>query len=234
MKVDWMQLLHTIKNQITDQYINYQAAESRNMNFKVVVGKFLLLSVVLFASGINAVTPEPEDVVRGTVGGVLERLDTEKEQLDAHPERIYDLIQELVIPHFDLGKTNWRSASREQRAVFVEQFRTLLVRTYARALLEYSQEEVQYNEVAKNPNSNLVTVKTEVQQPGGGGGIPINYRMHISGGEWKVVDVAVDGISLIRSYRGSFASEINENGLQSLITKLTEKNDRLASSLTSN
>jgi len=60
----------------------------------------------------------------------------------------------------------------------------------------------------------------------------INYRMHISGGEWKVVDVAVDGISLVRSYRGSFASEIKANGLQSLIGKLTEKNEKLASALT--
>ncbi len=209
------------------------------MNFKVVVSEILLLSVVLFATVVNAVTLDPEQVVRSTVGGVLERLDIEKEQLDAHPERIYELIQELVIPHFDfpsmskwvLGKSNWRSASEEQRAVFVEQFRTLLVRTYAKALLEYSQEEVQYKEVTKNSKSNLVTVKTEVQQPGGGGGVPINYRMHISGGEWKVVDVAVDGISLVRSYRGSFASEINENGLQSLISKLTEKNNRLASAL---
>jgi phospholipid transport system substrate-binding protein len=222
-----------------DQNKYLQAAESRNMNLNVV-SKILFLSLVLLAPGANAVTQEPEEVVKGTVGGVLERLDIEKEQLDAHPERVYDLIQELVIPHFDfpsmskwvLGKTNWRSATSAQRDVFVEQFRTLLVRTYAKALLEYSQEEVQYNEVAKNPNSNLVTVKTEVQQPGGGASIPINYRMHISGGEWKVVDVAVDGISLIRSYRGSFASEIRENGLESLITKLTEKNNKLASSLT--
>jgi phospholipid transport system substrate-binding protein len=131
-----------------------------------------------------------------------------------------------------LGKSNWRGASPEQRDVFVDQFRTLLVRTYAKALLEYSEEKVQYNESTKNPKSNLVTVKTEVQQPGDSASIPINYRMHISGGEWKVVDVAVDGISLIRSYRGSFASEIKANGLQSLIGKLTEKNEKLASALT--
>ena len=221
--------------------MNYKAAESRNMNFKVVISKILILLLVLISSGANAVTQEPDEVVKGTVGGVLDRLSLEKEQLNAHPERIYDLIQELVIPHFDftsmakwvLGKTNWRGASTEQREVFVNQFRTLLVRTYAKALLEYSQEEVTINEVKKNPNSNLVTVKTEVAQPGGESGIPINYRMHISGGEWKVVDVAVDGISLVRSYRGSFASEIKANGLDSLLSKLVEKNNKLASSLVS-
>ena len=211
------------------------------MNFKVVLSKSLFLSLLLISLGGQAATPEPGQVVQDTVGGVLDRLAQEKEQLDAHPERIYDLIQELVIPHFDfismskwvLGKSNWRAASEEQRDTFVDQFRTLLVRTYAKALLEYSQEKVKVNEVMENPKSNLVTVKTEVKQPGGETGIPINYRMHISGGEWKVVDVAVDGISLVRSYRGSFASEIKANGLDSLLAKLVEKNNKLASALTS-
>ena len=211
------------------------------MNFNIVKSKILFLSLMLLSPGVSAVTQEPGEVVKSTVGGVLERLGTEKEQLTAHPERIYDLIQELVAPHFDflsmskwvLGKTNWRGASTEQRDEFVDHFRTLLVRTYARALLEYSQEEVKVSEVKTNPNSNLVTVKTEVRQPGGESGIPINYRMHISGGEWKIVDVAVDGISLVRSYRGSFASEIKANGLESLLTKMEEKNNKLASSLSS-
>lgn len=206
-----------------------------------VLNNILFVSLMLFSLAASAVTAEPDQVVKNTVGGVLDRLDAERDQLEAHPERIYELIQELVLPHFDftsmskwvLGKSNWKGASVEQRDEFVSQFRTLLVRTYAKALLEYSQEEVIVNEVLKNPKSNLVTVKTEVAQPGGDTGIPINYRMHISGGEWKVVDVAVDGISLVRSYRGSFASEIKANGLDSLLGKLVEKNNKLASSMTS-
>ena len=209
------------------------------MKPKAVLTNFLFVLLMLSSFGANAVTAEPDQVVQSTVGGVLERLDAEREQLEAHPERIYELIQELVLPHFDftsmskwvLGKTNWKGASEQQRDEFINQFRTLLVRTYAKALLEYSQEEVKVNEVLKNPKSNLVTVKTEVAQPGGDSGIPINYRMHISGGEWKVVDVAVDGISLVRSYRGSFASEIKANGLDSLLTKLEEKNNKLANSI---
>lgn len=206
-----------------------------------VLSNILFISLMLFSLGASAVTAEPDQVVRDTVGGVLERLDAEREQLNARPELVYDLIQELVLPAFDftsmskwvLGKTNWKGASVEQRDEFVSQFRTLLVRTYAKALLEYSQEEVKVNEVVKNPKSNLVTVKTEVAQPGGDSGIPINYRMHIAGGAWKVVDVAVDGISLVRSYRGSFASEIKANGLDSLLGKLVEKNNKLASAISS-
>lgn len=209
------------------------------MNVKVAINKLLFLSLVLFSMSASAVTMEPDEVVKGTVGGVLDRLGEERDQLDEHPERIYELIQELVIPHFDfssmskwvLGKSHWSGATPEQREVFVEQFKTLLVRTYAKALLEFSEEKIEVHEVIKNPKSPLVTVKTEVVQPGGGNAIPINYRMHISNGEWKVVDVTVDGISLVRSYRGSFASQIQENGLQSLIATLTEKNSKLAQSI---
>ncbi|NIQ16394.1 MAG: ABC transporter substrate-binding protein, partial [Candidatus Dadabacteria bacterium] len=83
---------------------------------------------------------------------------------EANPEKLYSLIDELVIPHFDflsmskwvLGKTNWRSASEEQRSQFVIEFRTLLVRTYAKALLEYSDEEIVYKPVTSNPESNIV------------------------------------------------------------------------------
>ncbi len=115
-------------------------------------------------------------------------------------------------------------------AVLLPFWTSLLVRTYARALLEYSDQEINYIPVESNPSSNLVVVKTEVQSPGSNA-VPIDYRMHVSDGEWKVVDIAVDGISLVATYRGSFSSEIRKNGIDSLITKLTERNDNLVSAV---
>lgn len=193
---------------------------------------------LLLMMGIaQANTQSAEDVVKATADQVISRIADNRDNLDAHPEQIYGLINELVIPHFDftsmskwvLGK-NWRQASDIQREKFVNQFRTLLVRTYARALLEYSDQEINYMPVVSNPNSNLVVVKTQVQSPGSNA-VPIDYRMHVSDGEWKVVDIAVDGISLVATYRGSFSSEIRKNGIDSLITKLTERNDNLVSAV---
>lgn len=209
------------------------------MKLRVVATTFSLF-LFLFAQAGAATPPSAGDVVKSTVDGVLERLTNEKQQLEEHPERIYDLINELVIPHFDfssmskwvLGRS-WKSANEEQRQVFIDQFKTLLVRTYAKALLEYSNEQIKYLDTVTSPNSNLVTVNTEMQGSGGGAGVPLSYRLHISKGEWKVVDVSVDGISLISTYRGSFRSEIRKNGLDSLIAKLSERNEKLASSLTS-
>lgn len=189
-----------------------------------------LLLTVAFNSAF-ATSRSADEVVKVTADKVLERLDAERAELEAHPQKLYALINELVIPHFDfvsmskwvLGRTNWKSANTGQREKFVGEFRTLLVRTYAKALLEYSNQEITYFPIENNPDSNIVVVKTEISQPGTKP-IPINYSMHASGGEWKVIDVVVDGISLVATYRGSFASEIRENGLDVLITKLAERN----------
>ena len=180
---------------------------------------------------VNATTQSAEEIVKTTSDKVIERLVAQRAELDVHPEKIYSLINELVIPHFDfvsmskwvLGKTNWNGADQKQQEQFVNEFRTLLVRTYAKALLEYSDHEIRYLPIESNPNSNIAIVKTEIQQPGANA-VPINYSMHVSGGEWKVVDVAVDGISLVATYRGSFASEIRKNGMDALINKLAERN----------
>jgi phospholipid transport system substrate-binding protein len=186
--------------------------------------------LVLTFNNTFATTKSAEEVVKVTADSVIARLTTERAELEAHPEKLYSLINELVIPHFDfvsmskwvLGR-NWRDASEAQQEQFVGEFRTLLVRTYAKALLEYSNETINYLPVENNPDSNIVVVKTEIHQPGTKP-VTINYSMHVSGGEWKVVDVTVDGISLVATYRGSFASEIRKSGMDALIAKLTERN----------
>ena len=196
---------------------------------------FLVLSLM---TGISqAAANSPVSVVKETSNGVIERIESQRSVLEANPSQVYDLVNELVIPHFDfismskwvLGK-NWKSANEAQRGEFIEQFKTLLVRTYARALLEYSGQEVKYFPVEQNPNSNLAVVKTELTSSGTQP-FPVAYRMHQKNEKWKVVDIAVDGVSLVSTYRGSFASQIKKNGFDSLIQKLSDKNEKLAKNL---
>lgn len=189
-----------------------------------------LLTLSLLATPATAAAHPAQEVVKGTANRVLDRLEAEKQALQQNPERIYALVYELIIPHFDfksmskwvLGR-NWRSATEDEREQFTEEFQTLLIRTYAKALLEYSDQEIKYEPVREDPNSNLVTVRTEVKQSGGQA-IPINYTMHMADGEWKVVDVSVNGVSLVSTYRGSFASEVRRGGMDTLLAKLAERN----------
>lgn len=198
---------------------------------------FLLLLVACLAGAVRASAEPVEDpltVVRNTADHVLARLAVEQDVIRANPGRVHVLVDEIVVPHFDfqrmsswvLGK-HWRRASEAQRAQFPQEFRTLLVRTYATALSEYTDQRIDYLPLRMQPGDTDVTVRTEIHQ-GAGPNIPVSYRLHQSGGQWKVYDVVIDGISLVTTYRSTFASHIRQRGLDGLIESLASKNQTLA------
>ncbi len=200
----------------------------------------ILMILLLPALAMTAPADEidkPEDVILATVDNVIARITAEREMLDAQPETVYDLINDLIIPVFDfdnmsrwiLGKY-WKQANAEQRTIFTAEFKDLLVRTYAKAVLGFTNEKVNYLETLTGSRPNIVMVKTEIVSDVGV--TPVNYTMHVSDGNWKVVNVAFEGISLVETYRKSFASEIRNNGLETLIQKLVDKNEKLEQSLT--
>lgn len=207
------------------------------MKRKVVFVAMLLLPA-FSAPTHSAADREPQEVVIATVESVIARVNAERELLEASPEKIYEVINDLILPNFDflnmskwvLGR-QWGKATAQQRAVFAEEFKTLLVRTYAKALLGFTNEKVVYLETLTGSKPNIVMVKTEIRSDASPNSTPVNYTMHISGGDWKVVNVAFEGVSLVETYRKSFASEIRNNGLASLIQKLTDKNEKLMQSL---
>ena len=194
--------------------------------------KWFLLILCFIFNGVKAISL-PSDVVKATAESVISHIEENRSVLEKSPEKIYDMVDQLIIPRFDfismskwvLGK-HWKQASEEQRSEFIIQFKELLVRTYARALLEYSGQEIKYFPVEQNPESNLAVVRTELTSKSSAQ-LPILYRMHQKNEEWKVVDVSVDGVSLVTTYRGSFATQIKKNGFDSLLNELSKKNARL-------
>jgi len=209
---------------------------------KILVTAFLFLPFLLITA--HATTQSAEEVVRSTLDQIIEKMSSEKGNPGVHPEKTFELIQKYAVPHFDfpimcrwiLGK-NLNKASQEQRYAFINGFKTLVVYTYAKTLMSHSVKEIKYLPVQSDPSSNLAMVKVEIWTDrsthtiGSANTILLNYKMHINNGEWKVIDITVNGISLVRSYRGIFTSEIRKNGFDSLIARLTERNSKLASSL---
>ena len=204
---------------------------------KIRVVHSLILVLCMMTGVVHAAMETPEGVIKQTADAVIERIKTQRAELDANPAKIYDVVNELVIPHYDftsmsrwvLGK-NWKTANEGQRSEFILQFQTLLVRTYARALLEYSGQEIKYFPVEINPKNKLALVKTEMTSDGAQP-FPVAYRMHQKNDQWKVIDVSVDGVSLVSTYKGSFTTQIKKNGFDSLLSELTSKNERLAKRL---
>ena len=190
-----------------------------------------IIVLALFSSNAMAGL-EPQALIQEVAQKTIDRLNAEQELIKKEPERLYSLINEFVLPHFDfermskwvLGK-HWRRASKQEQQRFIEEFRTLLVRTYASSLSDYAQQTIIYLPFHGDLNSGEVMVKSEVEQPGSFG-IPINYRLYKVNSDWKVYDVTIDDISLVSNYRTSFAREIKIKGIDGLIREMAEKNQK--------
>ncbi len=190
-----------------------------------------LLSALLLASPAAATTgDDPRELVIATTDRILAKIRDERAALDANPRLVDTYIIDIVLPHFDfvsmsrsvLGK-HWRKASPGQQEAFVEEFKNLLVRTYATALLEYTEERITFAPLKAKAGDIEVTVSSEIEQPGGLG-IPIEYRMERQAEGWKVYDVTIDGLSLLVNYRNTFNNEIRKVGIDGLIENIRKGN----------
>lgn len=180
--------------------------------------------------------PAPQALVKQASDAMLVALEENEAELEANPSKIYSLVEEILIPHFDfarmaklaLGK-NWRQLNDEQQLQFVEEFRVLLVRTYSTAMLEYTDEEIRFLPFHDDLSKKRVNVPMEVVQAGGPG-IPMTLSLYQnSNEEWKVYDVKIEGISLVTNYRSSFSRDINNGGVDKLIEDLAQRNEKAKS-----
>jgi len=195
----------------------------------------LFLLLALPALAVAKVEQSPQQLVADTTDRIVAALKAEQAAIKEDPSRLYEIVDEIVLPHFDfhrmaswvLGK-HWRKATPQQREQFVKEFRTLLVRTYAKALNDNYDQPIDLLPMRTKKDATEVTVRTEVQVDSGFP-IPINYKMYRSkSGEWLVYDVSVDGVSLVTNYRSAFSKEIRQGGLPKLIAKLAERNREAA------
>ncbi|MEW7976747.1 MAG: ABC transporter substrate-binding protein [Candidatus Sedimenticola endophacoides] len=191
----------------------------------LAVGFFVLLGV---SQGVASASPE--QLVRDTVQQVLDEVSQRGADLQQDPAQIYPLVSRIVLPRFDFGRMSelvlgrhWGRASEAQRGAFITQFRELLVRTYATALLNYQGQEIRYLPFHATEGATDVSVGTEVSAKGAPP-IPINYSLYKRGEEWQVYDVVIDGVSLVANYRSGFAAQIRRYKLDGLIEKLAERN----------
>ncbi len=118
---------------------------------------------------------------------------------------------------------DWRQATPAQQKTLTDEFRTLLVRTYSKALTEYRNQTLDYKPFAMKPTDTDVKVRTLIVQPGGKP-VALDYYLEKVGSDWQVYDIEVSGVSLVTNYRAEFANEIRSGGIDGLIKALQEKN----------
>jgi phospholipid transport system substrate-binding protein len=197
-----------------------------------VITILLLLLGGVAATATSAVQP-PQTLVENTAERMRVALQTNRELLRAEPTRLYGLVNQIIIPNFDfelisrwvLGRY-WREATLEQRNQFTAEFRTLLVRSYAGTLLEYADDPLTFPPSPKPAeDAKEATVLSELVSKSGNP-TRITYSLRLGNDGWKIYDVAVDGVSLVINYRSTFANQIRDSGMDSVIRDLRERNTK--------
>ena len=190
---------------------------------------FIALTLFCFSSGVFALEA-PDALVKRTAEDVLAIVKTDKDIQAGNQEKIYVLAEEKILPNFNfdrvsrlvLGK-NWTKATPEQKAAFQIEFRSLLLRTYATALSKYKNQTIDYKPLRMADGATTASVKTQILQQGGQP-IEVDYSLAKEVDAWKVFDIVIEGVSLVTNYRSQFSTEVRQNGLDSLIKKLADKN----------
>jgi phospholipid transport system substrate-binding protein len=189
----------------------------------------------MLALPVRAQEVPPDQMVKGVTLEVVELISKDREIQAGNRTKLIQLIDAKVLPHFNFNAMTalamgqaWHKANPEQKKRLTEEFRTLLVRTYASALAAYSEQRFDFRPLRAKPTDTDVTVQVRVLQPGAQP-VPIDYSMEKTASGWKVYDVMVGGVSLVANYRTEFNNQVRESGIDGLIKNLSAKNRSLES-----
>jgi phospholipid transport system substrate-binding protein len=203
------------------------------MTARSLISAFLAVFAAVGMDVARAQQDAPDVLVKKVTLEVVDLIAKDKEIKSGNRAKLIQVIDAKVLPHFNfaamtalaLGQS-WNKATPEQKKRLTEEFRTLLVRTYASALAAYSDQRLEFRPLRAKPTDTDVTVQVRVMQQGTQP-VPIDYAMEKTASGWKVYDVMVGGVSLVANYRTEFGNVVRESGIDGLIKNLSSKNRSL-------
>ncbi|MFP4903020.1 phospholipid-binding protein MlaC, partial [Paraburkholderia sp. BR14261] len=191
---------------------------------------FLSFAGGAFAQTVD--TSNPDAMVQTVTQQVMSQIKGDKSIQSGDISKITQLVNEKILPYTDFRRTtqlamgrNWRTATPEQQQQVIEQFKTLLIRTYSGALAQVRDQQIQYKPFRANPDDTDVVVRSTVMN--GGQPIELDYRLYKTQQGWRVYDINVLGAWLIQAYQQQFQEKIQQGGVDGLIQFLTQRNQQL-------
>lgn len=197
----------------------------------------LLGSASLLALPALAADEAANALINRLSGEVLDSIKANPSIRAGDVAKIVTLVDATVMPHMDFKRMTasavgpaWRQASPQQQKRLQEEFKTLLVRTYAGAVAQVADLRVVVKPLRASPQDTEVVVRTEIQ--GRGDPVQLDYRLEKTSGDgsgWKIYNLNVMGVWLVETYRSQFAQEVNTKGVDGLIATLADRNKSNAS-----
>lgn len=193
----------------------------------------LLVVLTLAAAPLAQGADEAPDAwIKRLSTEVLDTIKADKSLQSGNLPKVVALVDSKIMPNVDFQRMTasaagpaWRKATPEQQKSLQEEFKILLVRTYAGALSQVSDQEIALKPLRAAAEDKEVVVRTEIR--GRGEPVQLDYRLQKTPGQgagWKIYDLNVMGVWLVETYRGQFAQEINAKGIDGLIASLAERN----------
>jgi phospholipid transport system substrate-binding protein len=194
-----------------------------------------LITALGLAVSANAQQAEaPDALIKRVSSDVLEAVKADKQVQAGDIKRVMELVDQKVLPYTNFERMtamatgrHWRQATPEQQKRLQQEFKTLLVRTYAGALSQVKDQAIEMRPLRAGPDDTEVIVRTQVVGKGTDP-IQLDYRLEKTASSWKVYDLNVLGVWLVENYRASFSNEITKNGIDGLIATLAERNKQIA------
>ena len=158
---------------------------------------------------------------------MLKDLDAHRAEYRKDPAKVHQLVDQVLLPHFDTEYSarlvlarHWNAASPDQRTRFVNAFYKSLLNNYGDALVDFTSDRLKVFPYTGDPNAQYATVRTQVRKDDGSQVVG-QLRVCISTDQgWKAWDVVIEGISYVKSFRDDFGSEIDQKGLDEVIARL--------------
>jgi phospholipid transport system substrate-binding protein len=192
----------------------------------------LVAASCLLALPVSAADQAADALIKSMSTDMLDAIKGDKAIQAGDVSRIVALVDAKIMPNVDFQRMTaaavgpaWRQATAEQQKRLQEEFKILLVRTYAGALTQVSDQTIAVKPMRAAPEDKEVVVRTEVK--GRGDAIQLDYRLEKTPGEgagWKIYNLNVLGVWLVETYRSQFSQEINAKGIGGLIGTLTDRN----------
>ena len=177
----------------------------------------------------RAAEEAPDELIRRLSMEVLSTIKADKDVQSGDVRKVITFVDSMIMPKVNFSRMtasaigrSWRQASPEQQKRLQDEFKNLLVRTYAGALSQLQDQTINVKPLRAQAGDTEVIVRTEVL--GRGDPIQLDYRMEKTAGGWKIYDLNVLGVWLVETYRTQFAQEISARGIDGLIATLALRN----------
>lgn len=173
----------------------------------------------------------PHQIIQVTAQQVLEVLKNDKAAIRKNPNKINELVDQIILPVCDLEKMSkfilakhWKTANDAQRVAFTNEFKVMLIRTYGKHMVEYSGAEITVLPKKNIEKKQYQTVNTELNLKNGSKPLLIAYVFRTTENTAKIVDVRVEGMSMLKAFRTVFTYEIADTSLEELIERMANNN----------